>query len=71
MPKGGSSFHGTPEAVLKGLPNLIEIQLNSYQWFLEKGLRELFDEINPVKDWSGSGLELFFYAQCSGRHAPA
>ena len=60
MPKGGSSFHGTPEAVLKGLPNLIEIQLNSYQWFLEKGLRELFDEINPVKDWSGSGLELYF-----------
>jgi DNA-directed RNA polymerase subunit beta len=42
------------------LPNLIELQLNSYQWFLEKGLRELFDEISPVKDWSGKNLELYF-----------
>ena len=41
-------------------PNLIEIQLNSFKWFKEKGLRELFDEISPIKDHSGSELELHF-----------
>lgn len=40
------------------LPNLIEAQLDSYQWFLEKGLRELFDEINPINDFTGKDLEL-------------
>jgi DNA-directed RNA polymerase subunit beta len=42
------------------LPDLIEIQKNSYKWFWEKGLRELFDEISPIKDWSGKDLELYF-----------
>jgi DNA-directed RNA polymerase subunit beta len=42
------------------LPDLIEIQKKSYQWFWQKGLRELFDEISPIKDWSGQGLELYF-----------
>ncbi|MBI2607358.1 MAG: DNA-directed RNA polymerase subunit beta [Candidatus Doudnabacteria bacterium] len=42
------------------MPNLIEVQLNSYQWFLEKGLKELFDEINSIKDFTGKNLELFF-----------
>ena len=42
------------------LPHLIEIQLNSYKWFLEKGLRELFDEVSPIKDWSNKDLELSF-----------
>jgi len=42
------------------LPDLIEIQKKSYQWFWEKGLRELFDEISPIKDWGGQGLELHF-----------
>ena len=49
--------------MLKGgfrLPNLIETQLHSYKWFLEKGLRELFDEISPIRDWSGKDLELYF-----------
>ena len=41
-------------------PNLIEIQLNSFEWFKEKGLRELFEEISPIKDHSGSELELHF-----------
>jgi DNA-directed RNA polymerase subunit beta len=41
-------------------PNLIEIQLNSFKWFKEKGLRELFDEVSPIKDHSGSELELHF-----------
>ena len=40
--------------------NLIEIQLASYRLFMEKGLRALFDEISPIKDWSGKELELYF-----------
>jgi len=42
------------------LPNLIEIQLDSYKWFLEKGLRELFDEISPIREWGGKDLEVYF-----------
>ncbi len=34
------------------LPNLIHTQLNSYQWFLEQGLKEVFDEISPIEDFS-------------------
>ncbi|MFO0702359.1 MAG: DNA-directed RNA polymerase subunit beta [Candidatus Andersenbacteria bacterium] len=42
------------------LPNLIEVQLDSYRWFLEKGLRELFDELNPIEDFTAKELELHF-----------
>jgi len=42
------------------LPDLIEIQKNSYNWFWKKGLRNLLDEFSPVKDWGNSGLELHF-----------
>ncbi|MDD5626925.1 MAG: DNA-directed RNA polymerase subunit beta [Patescibacteria group bacterium] len=41
------------------LPNLIEIQTKSYDWFVSEGLRELFDEISPIKDYSGKELELY------------
>lgn len=40
------------------LPSLIKVQLDSYQWFLERGLQELFDEVSPIKDYSGKDLEL-------------
>lgn len=36
------------------LPNLIEIQQKSYQWFLEEGLREMFKEISPIEDFTGN-----------------
>ncbi len=42
------------------LPNLIEIQLNSYDWFMEKGLKEILKEVNPVTDFTGKDLELYF-----------
>ncbi|MCX6763413.1 MAG: DNA-directed RNA polymerase subunit beta [Candidatus Moranbacteria bacterium] len=42
------------------LPNLIEVQLNSYDWFLEKGLKEILKEVNPIKDFTGKDLELYF-----------
>jgi DNA-directed RNA polymerase subunit beta len=40
--------------------NLIETQIDSYNWFLEKGLAELFEEISPVEDFTGQKLELTF-----------
>ena len=42
------------------LPPLIEIQLNSYQWFLTDGLKELLQEISPITDFSGKKMELHF-----------
>ena len=42
------------------VPNLIELQLESFAWFHEKGLRELFDEISPIKDFTGKVMELRF-----------
>ncbi len=42
------------------LPNLIEVQTKSYEWFLKKGLRELFDEISPVEDFTSKALSLEF-----------
>ncbi len=38
------------------LPNLIEIQANSYDWFLEEGLKEMFKDISPIEDFSGNLL---------------
>ncbi len=44
------------------LPNLIEIQTNSYEWFLEKGLIEMFRDISPVEDFTGNlSLEFVDY----------
>ncbi|MBI5037600.1 MAG: DNA-directed RNA polymerase subunit beta [Candidatus Kerfeldbacteria bacterium] len=42
------------------LPNLIEAQRRSYEWFLKEGLKELFEEVSPVKDFIGRDLELYF-----------
>ena len=42
------------------VPNLIRIQLDSYDWFKREGLRELFDEISPILDFTGNRLELRF-----------
>jgi DNA-directed RNA polymerase subunit beta len=42
------------------VPNLIELQLESFRWFIERGLRELFDEISPIKDFTGKVMELQF-----------
>ena len=36
------------------IPNLIEIQLNSYRWFQEEGLRELFRSFSPIEDFTGN-----------------
>ena len=46
--------------LMVSLPNLIESQINSYDWLLEEGLRELLDEVNPVKDFTEKDLEMIF-----------
>ena len=44
------------------LPNLIEIQTDSYKWFLDEGLREMFDDIMPIEDFQGNlSLEFVDY----------
>ncbi|MBI2356034.1 MAG: DNA-directed RNA polymerase subunit beta [Candidatus Doudnabacteria bacterium] len=50
----------TPFHEVMEMPNLIEVQLASYQWFLQQGLAELFSEINPIKDFTGKNFELVF-----------
>jgi DNA-directed RNA polymerase subunit beta len=44
---------GKIEEVLE-MPNLIEIQHKSYQWFLGNGLREMFDDVSPIQDFTGN-----------------
>jgi len=42
------------------VPNLIEVQLESFRWFQEKGLKRLLEEVSPTKDFTGNRLELSF-----------
>ncbi len=42
------------------IPDLIEVQKTSYAWFLKEGVRELFDEVSPISDFTGRDLELYF-----------
>jgi DNA-directed RNA polymerase subunit beta len=42
------------------IPDLIELQVRSFAWFVEKGLRELFDEISPIRDFTSKVMELQF-----------
>ena len=47
------------------MPNLIEIQKNSYQWFLDEGLKEVFEDISPIADFAGHlSLEFVNFTLC-------
>ena len=47
------------------MPNLIEVQKNSYEWFLDEGLREVFEDISPIADYSGHlSLEFVDFRLC-------
>ena len=47
------------------MPNLIEVQKNSYEWFLDEGLKEVFDDISPIADYSGHlSLEFVDFTLC-------
>ena len=53
------------------MPNLIEVQKDSYRWFLEEGLKEVFDDISPINDFSGKlSLEFidFTYSEADAKH---
>ena len=50
-------------STLKGtvpMPDLIEVQKDSYKWFLDHGLGELFEEVSPIRDFVGRDFELYF-----------
>jgi DNA-directed RNA polymerase subunit beta len=42
------------------IPNLIKVQLDSFRWFQEEGLKELFEEVSPIHDFTGTRIELHF-----------
>ena len=51
--------YGRIESVLD-VPNLIQVQIDSFEWFKSDGLKELFDEISPIEDFPGGRFELRF-----------
>lgn len=57
-PKDRERRYFTAARDAMALPDLIEVQKTSYRWFLEEGIRELFNEISPIKDFIGRDLEL-------------
>src|SRR5438552_7478367 len=52
------NFATLPE--IMPLPNLIQTQIDSFEWFCREGLQELFDEISPIQDFTGKNLDLKF-----------
>jgi len=60
VPQIVKSYSRIPDVI--SLPHLVEIQLQSYEIFKREGLRELFDEISPIQDFTGNRLELRFTA---------
>ena len=65
--KTGNTFrmsYSRQKEVLE-MPNLIEVQKDSYQWFLDEGLKEVFDDISPISDFSGHlSLEFVDFTLC-------
>ena len=55
--QGSRKFFTETKAAIE-LPDLIEIQKDSYNWFLREGLKDLFEEISPITDFIGRNLEL-------------
>jgi DNA-directed RNA polymerase subunit beta len=58
-PNGHRTNYARISEVL-AMPNLIRVQTDSFRWFLEEGLKELFAEISPITDFTGRNLELQF-----------
>ncbi|MCA9375590.1 MAG: DNA-directed RNA polymerase subunit beta, partial [Candidatus Doudnabacteria bacterium] len=50
-------FFSEPRDAME-LPDLVRVQLESYEWFFEQGLKELMEEISPIEDWTGKSYEL-------------
>ena len=62
--KGFRMSYSRRKEVLE-MPNLIEVQKDSYQWFLDEGLKEVFDDISPIEDYAGKlSLEFVDFKLC-------
>ena len=62
--KGMRMSYSRQKEVLE-MPNLIEVQKDSYKWFLDEGLKEVFDDISPIADYSGHlSLEFVDFTLC-------
>ncbi|HEY7348236.1 MAG TPA: DNA-directed RNA polymerase subunit beta [Ktedonobacterales bacterium] len=59
MPPERVTFAHIPD--IRPMPSLIQIQLDSFDWFKKEGLRELFSEISPIEDFTGKNLKLEFF----------
>ncbi len=51
-------FSTTPDSM--ALPDLIDVQKESFKWFMDKGLKELFEEVSPIRDYQETDFELSF-----------
>lgn len=58
LPISRKSYAKLPQIL--EVPNLIRVQLDSFHWFQEEGLKQLLEEVSPIKDFTGNRLELSF-----------
>ena len=65
QPEKASAWSYSRQKEVLEMPNLIEVQKDSYQWFLDEGLKEVFDDISPIADYSGHlSLEFVDFTLC-------
>ncbi len=57
-PVSRKSYAKLPQVI--EIPNLIEVQLNAFLWFQEEGIKQLLEEVSPIKDFTGNRMELSF-----------
>ncbi|MBI4253179.1 DNA-directed RNA polymerase subunit beta [Candidatus Uhrbacteria bacterium] len=60
MPRKSTRSYFTTKHEVVPLPHLIEVQMDSFRWFLDTGLRDLLDWVSPIRDFTGRDLELSF-----------
>ena len=53
------SFARHPEVI--DVPNLVRVQVESFEWFKKEGLSKLFEEVSPIRDYTRNRLELEFH----------
>ena len=56
LPVSRKSYARLPQIL--DVPNLIKVQLDSFRWFQEEGLKQLLGEVSPIKDFTGNRLSL-------------
>ena len=62
------SFARIPD--IREMPSLIQVQIDSFEWFKREGLKELFAEISPIEDFTGKNLKLEFIVPKSPLEEP-